>query len=132
MLLSRKEKEKLVIKLDEEGKTTREIAKIVHLSLVDIDKIIRKVTGDEDPSQEEKQKRLKFLSPYARAFQMFKDKRTLADVAIELDIKTNEVLDFYDDYLCLFKMNALEIVYNDLKKDFPLFIHLYRRIKKEG
>jgi DNA-directed RNA polymerase specialized sigma subunit len=41
-LLSRKEKEKMVIVLANEGKTTREIAKAVHISLKDIGKIIRK------------------------------------------------------------------------------------------
>ena len=33
LLLSRKEKEKMVIKLANEGKTTREIAKAVHLGI---------------------------------------------------------------------------------------------------
>jgi len=49
LLLSRKEKENLVIKLTQEGKTTREIAKQVHVSLRDIGKIQHKLTGNEDP-----------------------------------------------------------------------------------
>jgi intein-encoded DNA endonuclease-like protein len=52
LLLSRKEKEKMVIRLAKEGKTTREIAKVVHMSLKDIGKILRKITGDEDPKLE--------------------------------------------------------------------------------
>jgi transposase len=103
VLISRKEKEKLVIQLAHEGKTTREIAKQVHISLRDIGTIIRKETGDdkkedhiakekqkhdEQQKEKEKQKRLKFLSPYARSFQMFKDKMPLEDVAIELDLDT--------------------------------------------
>jgi transposase len=129
MLLRRKEKEKFVIKLAEEGKTTRDIAKEVHISLKDIGKIIRKATGDSD-SQDEKGKRS--LSPYARAFQMFKDKNPLADVAIELDIKTDMVLNFHADYLRLVRMDGLVKIYNDLRNDFPPFFQLYRRIKKEG
>ncbi len=90
LLLSKKQKENLVIKLTEEGKTTREIAKEVHISLKNIGRIIHKSTGDdilnEEKEQEiEKQKRLKSLSPYARAFQMFNDEVPLTDVAIELD-----------------------------------------------
>ena len=113
MLLSRKEKEQLVIKLSQEGKTTREIAKQVHISLRDIGKIQHKLTGDENifereiqiqEAEKEKQKR-KSLSPYAKAFQMFKDKRILADVAIELDIKSHVVMDFYNDYLQLIRMD---------------------------
>ena len=77
-------------------------------------------------------KTAKTLSPYARAFQMFKDKNSLADVAIELDKNTDTVLNFYADYLRLVRMDGLVRIYHDLGKDFPLFFHLYRRIKKEG
>jgi hypothetical protein len=109
LLLSKKEKEKLVIQLANEGKTIREIAKIVHISLRDICKIINKETGDEDPYQQEieqeKHKKWKSLSPYARAFQMFKDKKILADVAIDLDLKSSAVLDIYSDYLMLTRIS---------------------------
>jgi transposase len=137
MLLTRQEKEKLVVKLANEGKTTRDIAKEVHISLKDIGKIIRKATGDSDSQEDErkekeKEKRQKSLSPYARSFLMVKDKLSLADVAIELDIKTNMVLSFYSDYLRLLRMDGLVKIYDDLGKDFPIFFHLYRRIKKEG
>ena len=54
LLVSRKEKEKMVIKLANEGKTTREIAKEVHISLKDIGKIIRKETGDDESDIKEK------------------------------------------------------------------------------
>lgn len=137
LLISRKEKEKQVLELAHEGKTTRDIAKEVHISLKDIGKIIRKATGDyeelqKEEKEQEKQKRLKALSPYAQAFQMFKDKKSLVDVAIELDIETSVVLYFHGDYLQLTRMDDLVRIYNDLKDDFPIFFHLYRRIKKEG
>jgi hypothetical protein len=63
---------------------------------------------------------------------MFKYRKPLADVDIELDIKSSAVLDFYSDYLCLLRMNNLVTIYRELKKDFPLLLHLYHRIKKEG
>ena len=147
MLISKKEKEKLVIQFAHEDKTTREIAKQVHISLRDIGAIIRKETGDdkedliakerqkqddEQQKEKEKQKRLKFLSPYARSFQMFKDRKPLEDVAIELDLDTDTVLFYYEDYLRLLKMGWLVKIYKDLRNDFPLFIYLYKRIKKEG
>ncbi len=135
MLITRQEKERRVIKLAEEGKTTRDIAKEVQVSLKDIGKIIRKASGDyqgeeDEKNMKEKEKRQKSLSPYARSFQMFKDKNSLADVAIELDIKTDTVLSYHADYLHLIQMDNLVKVYNDLKNDFTFF-HLYRRIKKE-
>jgi hypothetical protein len=93
---------------------------------------MKKVLLKKKRKDEKKQKWLKSLSPYALAFQMFKDKKSLADVAIELDIKTNAVLDFYSDYLKLLRMHHLVGIYQDLKDDWPLFMHLYKRIKKEG
>lgn len=64
----------MVIKLANEGKTTRMIAKEARVSLSTIGKIINKATGDDVVANEEevkKQRRLKDLSPYAQAFQMF-------------------------------------------------------------
>jgi transposase len=77
MLLSRKEKEKLVIKLVEEGKTTSDIAKEAQISLKDIGKVIQKDTGDSQEGDRNEKEKL-ILSPYARAFQMFKDKLSLS------------------------------------------------------
>jgi transposase len=136
-LLSRKEKEKFVIKLANEGKTTREIAKIVHISLKDIGNIINRETGDaevlsKEEKEKEKQKRLKSLSPYAKAFQMFRESKTLSGVVVELDLDANTVLEYHGDYLRLVKMNSLVDIYKDLMDDWPVFMHLYRRIKKEG
>ena len=81
MLQSKKDKEKLVIKLTNEGKTPRETAKEVHTSLKSIVQILNKATGDDEA---EKEQRLKDKSEYAQAFKMFKDGRPLEDVAIEL------------------------------------------------
>lgn len=136
LLLSRKEKEKLVIRLAKEGKTTREIAKIVHISLKDIGEIIRKVTVDENDSQsnknEKEKERLKTLSTYAQAFQIFREKKPLTDVVITLDLDADTVLDHYRDYSRLNGMYELVVLHDSLGKDLPLFIHLFNRIKKEG
>jgi predicted DNA-binding protein YlxM (UPF0122 family) len=62
---------------------------------------------------------------------MFKDDRSLADVAIELDIDKYTVLDYYKDYHRLVRTNDFMIIYDELKNDLPIFIHLHRQIKKE-
>ncbi len=129
MLLSKKEKEKLIIKLANEGKTTRQIAQEVHVSLRRIGQILNKVTGDDE---DEKEQSLKSKSDYARAFLMFKDGRPLTEVAIELDIESSTVICYYEDYLKLVNMGRLVAVYHEIKGDLPLFLHLFRRVKKEG
>ncbi len=129
MLLSKKEKEKLVIKLANEGKTTRQIAAEAHVSLRRIGQILNKVTGDDEDKEEPS---VQPKSDYAKAFQMFQDGRPLTEVAIELDIESPTVMCYYEDYLKLANMGKLVTVYHKLKDDLPLFLHLFRRIKKEG
>ena len=132
MLLSRKEKEKEVIRLAKEGKTTREIAKIVHMSLKDIGKILRKITGDEDPKiDSERLKRQLNLSDYAKAFQMFMQNKSLPEIIVSLDIDVNTVQAYYCDYLRLMNMKNLVDIYKEIGPDLPLFLYLYRQIKKE-
>jgi transposase len=135
LLLSRKEKEELVIKLAREGKTTREIAKIVHISLKDIGEIIKKFTGESNSESNEAEKekeRLSKLSIYAQAFQLFREKKSLTEVVITLDLEADTVLYYYKDYLRLNHVYKLVNLYHNLGKDLPLFLHLFNRIKEEG
>jgi hypothetical protein len=62
---------------------------------------------------------------------MFRENKTLPEVVVELDLDANTVLDYHGDYLRLVRMNSLVFIYKELHNDFPLFFHLYRRIKKE-
>jgi cytidylate kinase len=78
VILNKKEKEELVIKLLNEGKTTREIAQLAHVSLRDIGSITRKaVGGDDTPDKSEddlvQNRKLTDKSYYAQSFQMFKE-----------------------------------------------------------
>jgi DNA invertase Pin-like site-specific DNA recombinase len=55
----------MVSKLSNEGKTTCEIAKGVHISPRPIGKILNKLTGDD---KDNKKQRLETTSDYARSF----------------------------------------------------------------
>lgn len=85
VLRSRKEKERRVIQLAKEGKATRQLAKTVHISLMDIDigKSIAKETGHYDIVKRGKTKagirkreknRWKSIQSYSKEFQMSKEK----------------------------------------------------------
>jgi hypothetical protein len=136
LVFSRKEKEKLVIKLLNEGKTTREIAHLAHVSFRDVGSIARKASGDDNPDEDKEElvqnRKLADKSYCAQSFQMFKEGKSLIDVVIDLDLDTNQVQTFYSDYLDLTNRKYLIDVYSELKNDFPLFLHLFKRIKKEG
>jgi len=82
MVLSKNQKKKL-IKLDNEGKTTREIASEAIMSLRDIAIIIREINNEPEPLK----------SPRASAYQMFSDGQNPTQVSIDLDIKYDEVIE---------------------------------------
>jgi hypothetical protein len=129
VILTRKEKESLVIKLAEEGKTTRYIAEKAHVSLKDIGTILRRYTGEE----EESPYREKGLSMCTRAFRLFKEGKNLVDTAIALDMETDEVLSLYSDYLRLLNLQKLMTLYRGMgDEDFIMLEYLYNQIKREG
>jgi hypothetical protein len=126
LILKREEKEKLVIQLAEAGKSTRHIAQVVHISLKDIGTIIRKHTGEDSACKDNSQ------SIYSRAFRLFKEGKTLVDIAINLDIETDEVLRMYSDYLRLLNLQRLMAIYKEMGDDIYLLEHLYHELQNEG
>jgi len=108
MILTKKEKEHMVIQLASQGKTTREIAKAAHISPKDIAIIIRKFTGDEKDYQN------KFPSITSKAFQMFKDNKSRVNVAIALNLEADDVVALFEDYLQLLNLDKLFTIYKEL------------------
>ena len=109
-----------------------EISAIVHISLKDIGKILRKITGDGDPKLEsERLRRQLNLSDYAQAFQMFMQNKSLPEIIVSLDIDVQTAQAYYCDYLRSMNMKNLVDIYNEIGPDLPLFLYLYRQIKKE-
>ena len=78
MVITKKQKKEMVIKLYEEGKTTKEIAKIVKMSLRDIGIIIREYNHEPEPKPPK--------SDHSRSFQLFSKGKTPVDVAIIVDL----------------------------------------------
>jgi transposase len=111
VILKRQQKEELVIRLAEEGKSTREIAQAVHVSLKDIGVIIRNYLGEKE---NETTYSGKALSMHSKAFKLFKENKNLVDVAITLNIETDEVLCMYSDYLRLLKLQKLMTIYKEI------------------
>ncbi len=126
MLLSKEEKEQLVIKLAMEGKTIREIAKTAHISFVDIGKIIRRFTGDKAEYQSSSH------SLTSKAFQMFKDGKNKVDVAIALNLSSEDVVTLFEDFMCLVNLDKLMTIYRELGNDTYLLHYLFHHLKWEG
>ena len=54
------------------------------------------------------------------------------DVAITLNIETDEVLGMYSDYLRLLNLQKLMTIYREMEDDIYLLEHLYHDLKSEG
>lgn len=126
VILSKKEKEELVVKLYQDGKTIREIAHIVHLSFTDIGKIIRKLNGQNNNDGID----LKDKSIETRAIYLFSIGKSPLEVAIELNMPCIEVHNMQEEFWALNQLHELAFVYSEIKNFLPSFIKLYRCLKE--
>ena len=127
-MLTRQEKEKLVIDLYNQGKTIREISKEVRMSFRDIGSILKKASGEMEEKQE---KEKPSLSPSAQAYRLYSEGKTPLEVAIALDLNESETTKYYEEYLDLNQMHELRMVYDEIGSDITHFLKLYRLSKKE-
>jgi transposase len=123
VMLNKKDKEQLVIKLYQDGKPIREIARQAHLSFGSIGKIIRTINsgGDDNCSSSSKS---------TKALWMFKTGKKPIDVAIELDISASEVEDLQQEFWALNQLHELAFLFNEIKNYLPSFIKLFDLLKR--
>jgi hypothetical protein len=127
-VLNKREKEDLVVKLHQENKTIRQIAEIVHMSFKDIGTIIRRIDGDnEDKCIDTK---MSIKSKATQALWLFEQGKKPIEIAIELDISYNEVIDLQLEFWALKELYDLPLVYQELKHDFDSFFKLFKIFKK--
>jgi hypothetical protein len=96
--MNRAEKEQYVIQLYKENKSTREIAKLMHMSFRDIGAITRKVKLEADGGQLEEDDDIKSKSKTTQAIKLFSELETPVEVAIALDLPVDQVQAIYREY----------------------------------
>ena len=94
MVLTRQQREKLVLDLYNQGKNTREIAQEVRMSFRDISAIVDKARKDEEKSTMQSEK----MSQSSQAYKLFSDGKPPIDVAIALNLREAEVAQYYKEY----------------------------------
>lgn len=125
-MVTRLEKEQLAVQLHKEGKGTREIAKKVHMNLTDIGSILHREFSEEYAEK------TPVASIETRALQLFSEGKTLVEVAIMLDANSDDVIEYYKNYLRLNHMHSI-VKMLDLNKDkLRLFLGLLREVKRSG
>jgi transposase len=126
VVLNRRDKEQLVIKLHQEGKTIREIAQQIHMSFKDIGTIIRRIDGQEDETEP---KELKNKSKDTQALYLFSIGKTPLEVTIELDLTTTVVHEIQEEFWALNQLHELNFVYDEIKTFLPSFLKLFHCLK---
>ena len=128
LVLNKFEKESLVIKLLNEGRTFRQIATEVHISFKDIGVIARKLNGETEVHAQV----LPVKSPETQALILFAEGKSQIDVAIELDISSRNVTKIYKEFLRMNRMHLIVGIYEQIKDDLRLFLKLYFAMKDNG
>jgi hypothetical protein len=111
-----------VIKHYEEGKTTREMAKIVKISLRDIGIILREYNKEPEPKPEK--------SDHAKAFQLFSIGKTPIQVSITVDLSYETVNRWYSEYLSLNNMSVFISILSNYQEFLPFFIDIAEKMKR--
>jgi hypothetical protein len=128
MILTREEKERLVLDLYNQGKSTREIAQIAHMSFRDIGFIIDK--KEKEQESKEGQTRQGFLS--TQAYDLFSEGKTPEEVAIALNLTQPQVTEFYTEHWKLKGLYMLNQIYEEIQGDIGSFVNLYQLAKAAG
>ena len=139
-LISKEEKEKLVIEALNQGKSTRWIAQTYHLSFSDIGKIKRKHepkeqndngNNNKEHERQEQQQQQQEPPSYTKAYQLFHQGKNIVEVAIELKLTEEQVRQMWIEYWRMMQLNELYLLYMDIKHSIGYFLKLYRVAKKQ-
>ena len=129
--LNKFEKEKKVIELhSKEGKTLKEISKIVHMSFRDISRIIKaydkKVRLQQTKKEQEnnQQPTTKELSLSSRAFILYQDGKKPDEVKVLLNIPFKKGMIFWAQYLKSIRMFESFEFYQLYSYDIPTLLSI--------
>ncbi len=125
MILNRQQKENLVIDLLNQGVSVPQIAKQAHMSFSGIKKIRMKATGKVSEEQKQEDQRKKQLSIPSQAFKLFLERKSVVEVAIELDLPTDQVLKIHSDFLILQNMERVSRILTEHKKNLGAYLSLF-------
>jgi hypothetical protein len=138
-ILTKKERERLVVELYNQGKTYREISKLARISPCDIRVILNKAVEEktqgikqQDDAKEFREQEQQHLTLSAQAYKLFSEAKTPLQVAIALNLRESEATKFYKEYWKLKQLHNLNIVYEETKGDIDPFLKLHKLSKANG
>jgi hypothetical protein len=135
--LNKFEKKEKVIHLHaKEGKTLKEISKIVKMSFRDISKIIKaydkKIRLQSNQKENNTDSQIKKPSLSSLAFKQFSDGKKLTDVAIDLEIPAKKAVKLWSQFLRLERMYECYEFYQNHSYDIPTFLSMNTFMKRNN
>jgi hypothetical protein len=125
---SRKQKEKRILDLHNDGYSIRDIAQQEHKSFRDIGAIIER----EQKRQETIERQTHQADIASRAYSLFSKGKPPVEVAIELKLRQPDVQMLYGEYLKLVGLEKLHKVYEEVGEEIENFFNLYNMMKASG
>ena len=142
MVLTRQEKEKMILDLYNQGKTYKEISEIVRVSPRDIKPVLAKAEKEREKelginTQDRKKddtgnRQTQKAHIFNQAYRLFSEGKPPLDVAIELDLKEKDVTKYYREYWKLRQIYSLNMVYEEIGDDIIHITKIHRKIRAAG
>ena len=131
-------RERHVIELYKQGKSTRYIAKELRMSLRDISIILKKhgvnhglaMTDDIDDNNNKKSHSNNEKATLA--YRLFSEGRKPIEVAIELNLREGQVNKFFREFWKLKRQYRLYELYQQIEPYLPSFLKLHKTLKQKG
>jgi DNA-directed RNA polymerase specialized sigma subunit len=124
-----------VIELYKQGKSTRDIAKELRMSLRDISIILKKhgvnhgiAMIDDDDNKKSHSNNEKAT----QAYNLFSEEKKPVQLAIELGLREKQVDKLYREFWKLKNLNELYEIYAQIQHCLPSFLKLHKALKKRN
>ena len=128
MTITEERKKRVIDLYYNQGKTTREIAKIERMSIRDISPTLREEESRRQKYKDQQQQE----EISSKAYEVFSKGKKPIEVAIALNLREPEASKLYREYWNLRGLHKLNLMYKEIGDDILHIIELYRRAKKEG
>jgi hypothetical protein len=130
-------RERQVIELYNQGKSTRDIAKELRMSLRDISIILKKHGVNHgiasiDDIDDNNKKSHSNNEKATQAYKLFSEGKKPFEVAIELGIREAQVNKFFREFWKLKRLNQLYEIYPQIRCYLPSFLNLHKVLKRKG
>jgi hypothetical protein len=140
MIISKEEKRRIIDLYFNQGKTIREVCRIMGKSSHDITPVTKEhrielsqnyalANGHQDDIVQREQDR---IISNVKAYKLFDEGKSPLEVTAELNLPGPQVQQFYSEYLNMRQMHKLVTIYQETQNSMGYFLKLFRLGKQEG